>query len=87
VPTSRTQSALGRTTLITALELGIMQYLSQGAVVDESGTLQLPADLPKSIQHADPVWLSLERMLRQYAQYHFEQPIRSASLIETCFPL
>jgi DNA repair protein RecO (recombination protein O) len=84
---SRTQSTLGRTTLMTALELEIMQYLSQDAVVDESGTLQLPTYLSKSIQPADPVWLTLERMLRTYAQYHFEQPIRSASLIETCFSL
>jgi len=30
-------------------------------------------------------WLSVERVLRHYAQYHFEQPIRSAALIETCF--
>ena len=30
-------------------------------------------------------WLSIERVLRHYAQYHFEQPIRSAALIETCF--
>lgn len=30
-------------------------------------------------------WLSIEQVLRHYAQYHFEQPIRSASLIETCF--
>ncbi|NET48952.1 MAG: DNA repair protein RecO [Merismopedia sp. SIO2A8] len=32
------------------------------------------------------VWRSLERLLRRYAQYHFDQPIRSATLIETCFP-
>ncbi|MEM7770436.1 MAG: DNA repair protein RecO [Cyanobacteria bacterium P01_E01_bin.6] len=29
--------------------------------------------------------LSIERVLRHYAQYHFEKPIRSAELIETCF--
>lgn len=32
-------------------------------------------------------WLSIERVLRHYAQYYFEQPIRSAALIETCFVL
>lgn len=31
------------------------------------------------------VWLSLEQTLRYYTQYHFDQPIRSAALIETCF--
>lgn len=30
-------------------------------------------------------WLSIERLLRHYAQYHLDQPIRSAALIETCF--
>lgn len=87
VRSSRAPVPLGRTTLMTALELGILQYLSQDDVVDESGRLQLPTYLSELIQHADPVWLTLERMLRQYAQYHFEQPIRSASLIETCFSI
>ncbi|NEQ99353.1 MAG: DNA repair protein RecO [Cyanothece sp. SIO2G6] len=32
------------------------------------------------------LWLALERLLRQYCHYHFDQPIRSAALIETCFP-
>ncbi|NJO39640.1 MAG: DNA repair protein RecO [Cyanobacteria bacterium CRU_2_1] len=31
------------------------------------------------------VWLSIERILRHYAQYHFDRPIRSATLIDTCF--
>jgi DNA repair protein RecO (recombination protein O) len=28
----------------------------------------------------------LERMLRQYVQFHFDRPIRSASLLDACFP-
>ncbi|MGK7890433.1 MAG: DNA repair protein RecO [Leptolyngbyaceae cyanobacterium] len=32
------------------------------------------------------LWLTLERVLRQYCHYHFDQPIRSAALIQTCFP-
>ncbi|MCU0524671.1 MAG: DNA repair protein RecO [Elainella sp. Prado103] len=32
-------------------------------------------------------WLAIERILRQYAQYHFDRPIRSAALIDVCFPL
>ncbi|MEB3230409.1 MAG: DNA repair protein RecO [Leptolyngbyaceae bacterium] len=32
------------------------------------------------------LWLALELLLRQYCHYHFDQPIQSAALIETCFP-
>ncbi|MEM9216084.1 MAG: DNA repair protein RecO [Cyanobacteria bacterium P01_F01_bin.150] len=34
---------------------------------------------------SNSIWLSLERTLRYYVQYHFDKPIRSAALIETCF--
>ncbi|WP_254721918.1 hypothetical protein [Kovacikia minuta] len=30
-------------------------------------------------------WSSVERILRNYAQYHFDRPIRSATLIDACF--
>jgi DNA repair protein RecO (recombination protein O) len=30
-------------------------------------------------------WLAVERVLRHYAQYHFDRPIRSAALIDHCF--
>jgi DNA repair protein RecO (recombination protein O) len=30
-------------------------------------------------------WLSVEQILRQYAQYHFGRPIRSAALIDSYF--
>ena len=57
---------------IDALELAGLQQLTQ-------------ADLTEMSQFPDPVWFSLERLLRQYAQFHFDQPIRSASLIDSCF--
>lgn len=47
---------------------------------------QLPqADSPEPDQFPTTTWLILEKLLRQYAQYHFDQPIRSAALIESCF--
>jgi DNA repair protein RecO (recombination protein O) len=47
---------------------------------------QLPqAESPETNQYAPATWLTLENLLRQYAQYHFDQPIRSAALIESCF--
>ena len=55
-----------------AAELAALQHLSQ-------------ADPPTPDQHPVAVWLTLEKLLRQYAQYHFDQPIRSAALIESCF--
>jgi DNA repair protein RecO (recombination protein O) len=33
------------------------------------------------------VWLSIERVLRAYAQYHLEKSIESATLIDHCFNL
>ncbi|GAP93760.1 DNA repair protein RecO [Leptolyngbya sp. NIES-2104] len=55
-----------------APELAALQHLPQ-------------AEPPTPDQHPISVWLTLEKLLRQYAQYHFDQPIRSAALIESCF--
>jgi len=30
-------------------------------------------------------WRAIERILRAYVQYHFDQPIQSAALIDSCF--
>ncbi len=30
-------------------------------------------------------WLAVERLLRAYAQYHFDRPIQSSALIDICF--
>ena len=30
-------------------------------------------------------WLTVERLLRAYAQYHFDRPIQSSALIDNCF--
>ena len=32
------------------------------------------------------MWRNIEKALRHYAQYQFDRPIRSAALIDTCFP-
>ncbi len=63
---------------ITASELDLLQQLAQ-------------AELPHIVEpgvHKDvpsiKVWSSVERILRHYAQYHFDRPIRSASLIDAC---
>ncbi|MBF2090475.1 MAG: DNA repair protein RecO [Synechococcales cyanobacterium K44_A2020_017] len=78
-----------------ALELAVLQRLSQPHLIQADGRLMMggtmdgTAAAAASLVEADPippdVWLSLERLLRHYAQYHFDRPIRSADLIETCF--
>ncbi len=65
-----------------AVELALLQQLSQS-----EGLLESPFDQAEpdgSFSSApESIWLSVERVLRHYAQYHFEQPIRSAALIDT----
>jgi DNA repair protein RecO (recombination protein O) len=44
------------------------------------------AELSAPISHLDTsVWLSIERLLRAYTKYHFDKPIQSADLIDSCF--
>lgn len=56
---------------LNATELAILQQLSQSEIAQDSVR--------------DSGWLSVEQILRQYAQYHFGRPIRSATLIDTYF--
>ena len=57
---------------INAAELTLLQQLSQ-------------ANLPAIAASDRSNWLSIERILRQYVQYHFGRPIRSAALIDSYF--
>lgn len=66
-----------------ALELALLQQLSQPRLINTA--------LPKGVDAVSApalktheLWSRLERVLRQYAQYHFDRPIRSAALIEVC---
>lgn len=58
---------------LTASELLAMQELAQ-------------TDLADNILETNPTdWLVVERLLRAYAQYHFDRPIQSSALIDNCF--
>lgn len=63
-------------TQMTAPELDLLQRLAQ-------------AELPNltAVELADTThgWRSIERVLRYYAQYHLDCPIRSATLVDVCF--
>ncbi|ELS30540.1 MULTISPECIES: DNA repair protein RecO [Pseudanabaena] len=58
---------------LTASELMAIQELAQTDLADN--ILEIP---PKD-------WLAVERLLRAYAQYHFDRPIQSSALIDNCF--
>ena len=58
---------------LNAPELSAIQELAQTDLTD---------NILKS-QTTD--WLTVERLLRAYAQYHFDRPIQSSALIDNCF--
>lgn len=67
---------------LTAIETSLLQQLPepdlmQKLIEDPDQQWILFSDLQ--------LWLSIERVLRHYAQYHFDRPIRSATLIDSCF--
>ncbi|MBE9028137.1 DNA repair protein RecO [filamentous cyanobacterium LEGE 11480] len=65
--------------LVDAIELYLMQQLAQEALPQVSDNTGFAVE---TIQGA---WRKIERILRQYAQYHFDRQIRSAKLIDSCF--
>jgi DNA repair protein RecO (recombination protein O) len=56
---------------LSASELSLLQQLPQSSIIEETASRQ--------------DWLYIERLLRQYAQYHFGRSIRSAALIDSYF--
>ncbi|MDZ8052330.1 MAG: DNA repair protein RecO [Aulosira sp. ZfuVER01] len=57
---------------LNATQLDILQQLSQPEIMHINAA-------------KDDGWLSVEQILRQYAQYHLGRPIRSATLIDSYF--
>ena len=52
----------------------------------ELSLMQQLADTELSqVEQSNPSWLSIEKILRQYVEYHFDRPIRSAALIDSYF--
>ena len=70
------QETLIISTRLNATELTLLQQLA-GAELTQINTF-----LPDQMSWG---WLFVERILRQYAQYHFGRPIRSAILIDSYF--
>jgi DNA repair protein RecO (recombination protein O) len=66
---------------LTAAELDVLQQLAEPDLLQN---LMQPEEA-LSVSNGHQNWLSIERVLRHYAQYHFDRPIRSAALIDSCF--
>ncbi|NCJ06548.1 DNA repair protein RecO [Synechococcales cyanobacterium C] len=68
--------------------LHLLQAFAAAVATEDAFVLLEDALLFEKMLQTVPltVWLSVERALRQYLEYYLERPIRSAALIETCFP-
>jgi DNA repair protein RecO (recombination protein O) len=75
------QEKLVLDTRINATELALLQQLARADLPQIE--ISLP-DLPLPL-NPETSWLSVEQLLRQYVQYHFGRPIRSAALIDSYF--
>lgn len=64
---------------LNSTDLTLLQQLTQPNLIQD--WVEADSDLLNLRQN----WLTLERALRHYAQYHFDRPIRSADLIDVCF--
>ncbi|MDX2254059.1 MAG: DNA repair protein RecO [Pseudanabaenaceae cyanobacterium bins.39] len=76
---------------VIALEQGedlpsdrISHYLNANEIkaLQELAQTNLPEYI---LQIGQSDWLFLEKLLRAYAQYHFDRPIQSSALIDNCF--
>lgn len=78
-------TTLGRSPIpLTAIELALLQQLSSTAC--NPSLTALPAlAVDYATDYPICVWISTERLLRQYAQYHLDRSIRSADLMDACF--
>jgi len=53
----------------------------------ELNALQTLTDHDPSVEGLIATWIKVEKILRAYCQYHFDRPIHSAALIDSCFNL
>jgi len=65
-------------TKIGAIELTLLQQLSANS---------LPQISQLFSENTVTAWVRIERILRDYAQYHFGRSIRSAAIVESLYPL
>ncbi|MGL5193366.1 MAG: DNA repair protein RecO [Chroococcales cyanobacterium] len=89
-PSHRSSSSVQAATLprkvdrqLNAVELAILQQLTAAELPPETHlNLQIQGMMGER-PSVDQVWVSIEHLLRHYAQYHYGQSIRSATLMDT----
>ena len=54
-------------------------------IPSEITSVSAPVSAPESASGPHIMWRHIEQFLRQYVQYQFDRPIKSAALIDTCF--
>ncbi|HEY9598616.1 MAG TPA: DNA repair protein RecO [Cyanophyceae cyanobacterium] len=67
---------------LDAMELTVLQKLAEAELPQLNTVLSDQADNLSSSKSFDTVWMKVERILRDYAQYHFGRSIRSATLVD-----
>ncbi|MBC8120540.1 MAG: DNA repair protein RecO [Gemmatimonadaceae bacterium] len=72
---------------LVALECLAQEHVPFRLDTQQVVALQLltDTDLTGASLEWSALWVELERMLRRYLEFHFEQPMRSAQLLELCF--
>jgi DNA repair protein RecO (recombination protein O) len=69
-------------TKLDAIELTLLQKLAEAELPDLSTMLPAQVASLSPLESFEPVWVKVERILRDYAQYHFGRSIRSAVLVD-----
>jgi DNA repair protein RecO (recombination protein O) len=72
--------------LIGVQELIILQAIAQIDPLPVDAASSQPAANMVQLAASITACIAVEQLLRQYAQYHFDRSIRSATLMDTCFP-
>lgn len=67
---------------LDAMELTVLQKLAEAELPQLNTVLSDQTDNLSSSKSLDTVWMKVERILRDYAQYHFGRSIRSATLVD-----
>lgn len=86
-PAAQERSKTAMLTRLSATELNLLQQLTQPDLIQACLDTTLNKLHSTGLLHPQywQNWLTAERVLRHYAQYHFDRPIRSAALIDICF--
>jgi DNA repair protein RecO (recombination protein O) len=67
---------------LDAIELTLFQKLAEAELPQLNTVLPVHLRLLSSPESVNTIWVKVERILREYAQYHFGRSIRSAALVD-----